>query len=68
LRGNWRSATRRSSRGHHAALTAERDLEGDGLLWILQPDESGLDASPQFDPIWGQRAQGLPDFVELVRR
>ncbi|HYB28821.1 MAG TPA: hypothetical protein VEF89_19570 [Solirubrobacteraceae bacterium] len=53
---------------HHNAVTAERDLEGNGLLWILQPDESGLDASPQFDPIWGQRAQGLPDFVELVRR
>jgi Mannosylglycerate hydrolase MGH1-like glycoside hydrolase domain len=53
---------------HHAALAAERDLEGDGLLWILQPDESGLDASPQFDPIWGERAQGLPGFVELVRR
>jgi len=52
---------------HHAAVAAERDLEGDGLLWILQPDESGLDASPQFDPIWGDRAQGLPGFVELVR-
>jgi hypothetical protein len=25
-----------------------------------------LDASPQFDPIWGERAQGLPGFVELV--
>ena len=53
---------------HHAEVTAERDLEGDGLLWILQPDESGLDASPQFDPIWGHEAQGLPGFVELVRR
>jgi len=53
---------------HHEAVIADRDLEGDGLLWILQPDESGLDASPQFDPIWGRRAQGLPDFVELVRR
>ena len=53
---------------HHAAITAQRDLEGDGLLWILQPDESGLDASPQFDPIWRHRAQGLPGFVELVRR
>jgi hypothetical protein len=51
---------------HHAAVTAQRDIEGDGLLWILQPDESGLDASPQFDPIWGERAQGLPGFVELV--
>jgi len=53
---------------HHDAIRAQRDLEGDGLLWILQPDESGLDASPQFDPIWGRRAQGLPGFVELVRR
>jgi hypothetical protein len=53
---------------HQAAVTAERDLEGDGLLWILQPDESGLDASPQFDPIWRHEAQGLPGFVELVRR
>jgi hypothetical protein len=53
---------------HHEALVADRDLEGDGLLWILQPDESGLDASPQFDPIWGERAQGRPGFLELVRR
>jgi hypothetical protein len=53
---------------HHEALIAARDLEGDGLLWILQPDESGLDASPQFDPIWGDRAQGLPGFIELVER
>ncbi len=53
---------------HHERISAERDLEGDGLLWILQPDESGLDASPQFDPIWGHRAQGLPGFVELVNR
>jgi len=53
---------------HHAAVSAQRDVEGDGLLWILQPDESGCDASPQFDPIWRHRAQGLPGFVELVRR
>ena len=53
---------------HHERITAERDLEGDGLLWLLQPDESGLDASPQFDPIWGEEAQGLPGFVELVHR
>jgi hypothetical protein len=51
---------------HHAAVRAQRDLEGDGLLWILQPDESGCDASPQFDPIWRHRAQGLPGFAELV--
>jgi hypothetical protein len=53
---------------HHAAISELRDVEGDGLLWILQPDESGLDASPQFDPIWRHEAQGLPGFVELVQR
>jgi mannosylglycerate hydrolase MGH1-like protein len=53
---------------HHAWLEANRDLDGDGLIWIVQPDESGLDASPQFDAIWGRRAHGLPEFVSLVRR
>jgi hypothetical protein len=53
---------------HHAWLSAHRDLDRDGLLWIVQPDESGLDASPQFDAIWGRQAHGLPGFVGLVRR
>jgi len=29
---------------HHDWLEANRDLDGDGLIWIVQPDESGLDA------------------------
>jgi len=49
-------------------LAEHRDLEGDGLLWILQPDESGLDASPKFDPVWGRRASARPGFPCLVRR
>lgn len=49
-------------------LAEHRDLDGDGLIWIVQPDESGLDASPQFDAIWGSRAHGRPEFVRLVRR
>jgi hypothetical protein len=53
---------------HHEWLLANRDLDGDGLVWIVQPDESGLDASPQFDAIWGGHADGLPGFVLLVRR
>jgi hypothetical protein len=53
---------------HHEWLEANRDLDGDGLIWIVQPDESGLDASPQFDAIWGSRAHGVPGFVLLVRR
>jgi hypothetical protein len=53
---------------HHDWFGANRDLDGSGLLWIVQPDESGLDASPKFDAVWGWRAQGLPGFPLLVRR
>ncbi len=53
---------------HYDWLAEHRDLEGDGLLWIVQPDESGLDASTQFDAIWRYRAHGLPGFMLLVRR
>jgi hypothetical protein len=53
---------------HHEWLAEHRDLDGDGLIWIGQPDESGLDASSQFDAVWGSRAHGLPGFVVLVRR
>ncbi|HVD87143.1 MAG TPA: hypothetical protein VNB59_07015 [Solirubrobacterales bacterium] len=49
-------------------LAAHRDLEGDGLLWIVQPDESGLDASPKFEPVWGRRANGRIGFPLLVHR
>jgi glycogen debranching enzyme len=49
-------------------LLRERDLDRDGLLWIVQPDESGLDASPKFDPVWGRRANGRIGFPSLVRR
>jgi hypothetical protein len=49
-------------------LATNRDLRGDGLLWIVQPDESGLDASPKFDPVWGWRANARPGFPLLVWR
>ncbi|HEU4392725.1 MAG TPA: hypothetical protein VFR04_03705 [Solirubrobacterales bacterium] len=49
-------------------LAAHRDLEGDGLLWILQPDESGLDASPKFEPVWGRYSNARIGFPLLVRR
>jgi hypothetical protein len=52
----------------HEWLAAHRDLEGDGLLWIVQPDESGLDASPKFESVWGNRANGRIGFPLLVRR
>lgn len=53
---------------HYDWLSRERDLDGGGLIWIVQPDESGLDASPQFDVMWHGHADGLPGFVRLVRR
>jgi hypothetical protein len=52
----------------HEWLEAHRDLDRDGLLWIVQPDESGLDASPKFDPVWGWRGNGHLGFPLLVRR
>lgn len=51
---------------HHAWLRARRDLDGDGLLWLVQPDESGLDASPKFDHVWGRFAQGRRGFPWLI--
>ncbi|HEX2266458.1 MAG TPA: hypothetical protein VHH14_09260 [Solirubrobacterales bacterium] len=49
-------------------LGRNRDLEDDGLLWIVQPDESGLDASPKFEEVWGRRAVGRLGFPLLVHR
>jgi hypothetical protein len=53
---------------HHERIERDRALDGDGLLWLIQPDESGLDASPKFDSAWGWRRDGLPGFPLLVRR
>jgi Mannosylglycerate hydrolase MGH1-like glycoside hydrolase domain len=53
---------------HQDWIERERAIDGDGLLWIVQPDESGLDASPKFDSAWGWRCDGLPGFPLLVRR
>jgi hypothetical protein len=61
-------ATVPAIRHHYDWLAEHRELDGDGLIWIVQPDESGLDASPQFDAIWGGHADGLPGFLLLVRR
>ncbi len=53
---------------HHELIEHQRALEDDGLLWVIQPDESGLDASPRFDGAFGWHADGLPGFPLLVRR
>jgi mannosylglycerate hydrolase MGH1-like protein len=51
---------------HHRWLEANRDLDGDGLLWIVQPDESGLDSSPKFDAVWGRRSHAHLLFPFLI--
>jgi hypothetical protein len=53
---------------HHDWMESERAIDGDGLIWVIQPDESGLDASPKFDSAFGWRADGMPGFPLLVRR
>lgn len=47
---------------YHRYLKRARDPEGSGLLTIFQSRESGLDFSPQYDELWGQR-NGQPDFA-----
>jgi hypothetical protein len=53
---------------HHDWFEQHRALDDEGLVWIIQPDESGLDASPKFDSTFGWCADGLPGFPLLVRR
>jgi hypothetical protein len=51
---------------NHEWLRSNRDIDGDGLLWLIQPDESGMDALPKFDHIWGRRSQGRILFPLLI--
>jgi hypothetical protein len=53
---------------HHRWLEEHRDLDGDGLIWICQPDESGLDSSSKFDAVWGIRAHARALFPFLIAR
>jgi glycogen debranching enzyme len=49
--------------GFHRWLSDVRDPDDDYLIAIIQPDESGIDASPKFDPLM----EYPRDNTELVR-
>jgi mannosylglycerate hydrolase MGH1-like protein len=53
---------------HADWLERERDPDGDGLITVLLPDESGLDDSPKYDPVYGRHAHWRPGYFELVER
>lgn len=49
----------------HGWLERER-ADADGLVGILQPDESGMDATPAYDGPLGLRTHSRPGFLHLV--
>jgi glycogen debranching enzyme len=48
-------------RRHHEWLARNRDLDGDGLLTIISPFESGMDWKPSYDAVLGYRERVTPD-------
>lgn len=53
---------------HYDWLDYHRDPDGDGLISIIHPDESGLDDSPKYDQVFGWMAHYLPGYFWLVER
>jgi glycogen debranching enzyme len=53
---------------HHDWLEHERDPDGDGLLTIIHPDESGLDDSPKYDDVFGWMRHDSPGYFWLIER
>ncbi len=53
---------------HYDWLERHRDPDGDGLISIIHPDESGLDDSPKYDPVFGWMSHYLPGYIWLVER
>lgn len=49
-------------------LEHNRDPDGDGLLTIIAPDESGLDDSPKYDPVFGRLAHDRAGYFWLMER
>jgi hypothetical protein len=55
-------------RRHYDWLAEERDPDGDGLISIIHPDESGLDDSPKYDPVFRWMAHHRPGYFWLCER
>jgi hypothetical protein len=53
---------------HYEWLACNRDPDGDNLLSVILPDESGLDDSPKYDRHLGWRAHWKPGYVALVEK
>ncbi len=53
---------------HYDWLAQHRDPDGDGLLTIIQPDESGLDDSPKYDDCFRWMRHDHPGHFWLVER
>jgi glycogen debranching enzyme len=53
---------------HYDWLNDHRDPDGDGLISIIHPDESGLDDSPKYDPVFGWMSHYLPGYFWLIER
>jgi glycogen debranching enzyme len=47
-------------RRHHEWLARHRDFDGDGLLTIISPFESGMDWKASYDPVLGYRRRSTP--------
>lgn len=45
---------------HHEWLALNRDFDGDGLLTIISPFESGMDWKASYDPVLGYRQRVTP--------
>lgn len=53
---------------HYDWLERERDPDGDGLLTVILPDESGLDDSPKYDGVFGWMRHDRLGHLWLVER
>src|ERR1700722_8078880 len=53
---------------HYDWLARERDVDRDGLLTTIYPDESGLDDSPKYDGVFGSMRHDRIGYWWLIER